>query len=344
VFLPAWFFILLDWPLGLKSAMIPVMIFAYMNAQLPVALVATTILLSVAAALPLAAVFHFLVMPGIDTFGQLAPWLALLFFPFLYGVASRNPRASLAAIVSVIIAKSLISVSTTPPSYNFASFANTYIGMSGGFSLVLLLAYLFETRSPRRGLYKLLTASLVDAANYLKGLPDPSATKSNGAAMAAKYRKRSLRTLTKMQNLSAAVDYAQDPHIARDDIQSVLRSLDGLVMRLVSADSVIAAAESQANGLKRVNAWCVESLVATGRALGALRPVPLQRPTEDTLGHLKPAERRVESSDGADARSSGTAWDRTALAAYYRCLTDAILDCQSKLASVNWKRWCQDYF
>ena len=342
VCLGACFFIVLDWPLGLQSAMIPVMIFAYMNAQLPVALAARTILLSVAAALPLAAVFHFLVMPGVDTFSELAPCLALLYFPFLYGVASHNPRTSLAAVVSVIIAKALISVSTTPPSYDFASFANTYIGMSGGFSLVLLLAYLFETRSPRRSLHKLVSASLLDAADYLNKLPDQSATTSDWAARAATYRKRSLGALGKMNKLSALVDYGQDPSIARGNIQSALRSLDALVVKLISGDTLRTATDLQADRMKRANAWCVESMVAIGHALRAQPPVTAQLPPN--LDDLELPPFRAGASDSTSGDATDSVETPKALAAYYRSLVDAILDCQNKLESVNWKRWCQDYF
>jgi hypothetical protein len=143
VLLAALLFVALNWPLGLQSSMMLVMILAYMNAQMPVALLTRPILNSVAIALPLAAVFHFVLMPQVDNFTELAPWLALLFFPLMYGVASHNPSKSLAAKVSILLVNSLISVSTTPPSYDFASFANTYLGMSGGFGVVLLLAYLF---------------------------------------------------------------------------------------------------------------------------------------------------------------------------------------------------------
>ena len=207
----AWFFILLDWPLGIQSAMILVTILAYLNAQLPVVLAAPTILKSVLIALPLAAVFHFALMPRIDSFIELAPWLALLFFPLLYRLASQNPLTSLSAILTVNLVNSLIAISSTPPDYNFASFMNTYLGMSGGIIVVLLLAYLFETRSPRRGLHGVLAALLSQSAAHVKALRDGLRPMAEATSTATIHRDQWLQSLERMKRLSDSVDYRQDP-------------------------------------------------------------------------------------------------------------------------------------
>jgi hypothetical protein len=344
VLLSAWFFIVFDWPLGLQTAMMLVMILACVNAQLPFALLARTVVISVASALPLAAVFYFLVMPRVDSFTELAPWLALFFFPFLYAIAGRNPSTSMGATISVLLANSLISISTAPPSYRFASFANLYLGMSGGFSVALILAYLFETRTPRGGLHKLVSATLLEAADYLRKLEDPSRTTSDRAVLATAHRKQSLRTLGQIEKLSALVDYEQDPHITRNQMQSVLRTLDTLAIRLAWVDCVSAPPESKPESVKRATAWCVESLAATGHALAAFQPLAIQQPASDTFDDLETAALRTgqpvpASGDPTDATR---AW--TAFTASYRSLARAILDCENKLKSVDWKRWCQTRF
>jgi uncharacterized membrane protein YccC len=324
------------------------MAFAYLNAQLPIALLARTILLSVASALPLAAVFYFRVMPGTDAFAQLAPWLALLFLPYLYVVASSNPLTSLAAIVSVIIAKSLISVSTTPPSYDFASFANTYLGLSGGFSLVLLLAYVFETRSPRRGFHKLLTVVLSQSAAYLQALNVRALGTSEVASLAKGHRKQSLQSLGQLRKLAATVDYRKEPHISRDQVGTLLRVFEVLVMRLASAYSVRTPsepyAESDERAIRRVHEWCIESLTATGRALSALQPIAIQHPPDGIFEDLHSAAVRTRSSSDLRNGSADAGVAIVSLTAYYRSLAEAILECQRKLESVDWKRWCWNRF
>ena len=68
VLLAAYLFVMVNWPLGLQVAMMLVMVLAFLNAQLPVALLTRTFMKSVLFALPMAAVFHFVVMPRIDSF------------------------------------------------------------------------------------------------------------------------------------------------------------------------------------------------------------------------------------------------------------------------------------
>jgi uncharacterized membrane protein YgaE (UPF0421/DUF939 family) len=348
VVMGAWFFIALDWPLGLQSAMVAVMALAYMNAQLPIALLARTILLSVASALPLAAVFHFLIMPGTDAFSQLAPWLALFFLPYLYVVASSNPLASLAAIVSIIIAKSLISVSTTPPSYEFASFANTYLGLSGGFSLVLLLAYLFETRSPRRGFVKLLTVVLSRSAAYLEALNVRALGTSETASEAERHRKQSLQNLRKLKSLSATVDYRKEPHTGRDQVESLLQAYEVLALRLTSTYSVRTPsepyAESDERTIHRIHLWCTESLTATERALSTRQPIAIQNPPDAILEDLQSSVARNWTSGELRHGAADAGLSLASLATYYRSLAEAIVDCQRKLESVDWNRWCRNRF
>ena len=349
VLLGASFFMLLDWPLGLQAAMIPVMFIAYTNAQLPMSLLASTILKSIASALPVAAVFHFLIMPGIDSFTQLMPWMALLFLPYFYFIASRNPLTSLAAMVSVIIAKSLISISTAPPSYDFATFANTYIGMGGGFGLVLLLAYLVETRSPRHGLHKLLAGVLSQSGDGLKALDERPPTPT-GDTLAAGQRRQWLERLGQMKRLSATVDFGQDPYISRRQMGTVVDAFEVLLMRLTWASflntSSQAYSETENEAVRRARDWCIEALTSTGRALAELGPAPALTPPNGILQSLVPAtEARLDSSDhDLRGQSVTQAGNLGSLDAYYRSLSDAILCCQTNLESINWKRWCWTHF
>ena len=259
VLLGAWFFIWFDWPLGLQAGMIPMMIFAYLNAQLPFALVIKTILKSLVIALILGALFHFLLMPQLDSFIELSPFLAFLFFPFLYFIASKNPLTSLGSIMSLIVVKSLISISSTPPSYSFASFINTYIGMGGGFCTLLILGYLFETRTPRKGFYKLLTSAIAHASDMINHTNNPSDPCSKLNTQLVKSRSQGIQTYGKLRKLSAMVDYGQAPYLDRNQITSILNSYGVLLTRL-NNKVVIDGHSKNLESLQNVQQWCVESL------------------------------------------------------------------------------------
>jgi uncharacterized membrane protein YccC len=348
VLLAAYFFVALNWPLGLQSAMLLVMIFAYTNAQLPVALVVRTIMKGVVIALPLAAVFHFVLMPRVDNFMELAPWLALLFFPLLYGVASHNPSKSLAAKLSVLLVNSLISVSTAPPSYDFASFVNAYLGMSGGVGVALLLAHLFETRSPRRGLHGVLSAVLSQSVDYLKECDDHSRPATERATLTKKYRKQSLSHLRQIKKLSAVVDYRKYLRFGRDQMQSVVHAFEVLVMRLIWSAALSPPPETEVADTRheahRAREWCVETLAATGLALGKCQPITVNKPMDSIFEVTEQEAARIPPThdDG-----EGPTEDRhvsPTIASYYNSLSDAILDCQHELNAINWKRWSQNYF
>ncbi|QDT48960.1 p-hydroxybenzoic acid efflux pump subunit AaeB [Symmachiella dynata] len=343
----AWFFVLLNWPLGLQSAMILTMIFVYLNAQLPVALTASTILQAVLMTLPIAAVFHFIVMPTLDSFIELSPWLAFLFFPLMYGLSSQNPLKSMSAMLTVNLTNSLISVSTTPPQYDFSSFANTYLGMSGGVAIVLLLAYLFETRSPRRGLHGALTALLKQSADYLKALEDDSPGPTAEPTLAKKHRMQWMQRLGQLKKLSAAVDYRQDPQANRDQVSTMLQSCDVLVARLFWS-SVLSVpprreARIEKRPLNREHDWCAATIAATVQSLGALQPIDIQQP-DKTL--FRDGEFMMNAGQSADVyEPSLETEDMTrAKSTYYRALAEAIMDCQREINRVDWKRWTQSYF
>lgn len=342
VMLAACFFVTLDWPLGLETAMMLVMILAYINAQMPVALLTRPILKSVAIALPLAALFHFVVMPRVDSFMELAPWLALLFFPLMYGVANHNPSTSLAAKLSVLLVNALISVSTTPPSYDFASFANAYLGMSGGFGVVLLLAYLFETRNPRRGLHQLLSAMLSESADYLKKLDDYPHSTPERAELADAHHKRSLKSLGKMKKLSALIDFRQDPCVSRGQLEGVMRTVDVLMLKLLSASEP--QADKLNGAVKRTRDWCIDSLIATESALGECQPVSIKPPSYPLFDDMESTALRVWQSSSSSQEATDAARGLATLTQYYGSLVAAISDCQRELNTVDWKRWSQSYF
>jgi len=343
----AWFFVLLNWPLGLQSAMILTMIFVYLNAQLPVALTASTILKAMLMALPIAAVFHFIVMPTLDSYIELSPWLALLFFPLMYGASSRNPLTNMSAILIVNLANSLISVSTTPPQYDFSSFANTYLGMSGGISVVLLLAYLFETRSPRRGLHGALTALLKQSADYLKALEDDFPGPTAEPTLAKKHRKQWMQRLGKMKKLSAAVDYRQDPQADRDQVSAVLQACDVLVARLLWSSVLSVNSGNEVTitrrSVNREHDWCTATIASTAKSLGAFQPVDIQQPDETWFSDPD-FMANASQSTGVYEPSLDTGYLIGAKSTYYRSLAGAIMECQREINRIDWKRWTQSYF
>jgi hypothetical protein len=332
VLLSTWVFVLFDWPAGLEAGMLLVMVVAFLNAQLPIALPISTFAKGVVGALPLAMIFYFCIMPGTDSFAELAPWLALMFFPFLYLVASPNPLTSMAAILAILLANSLISISSTPPSYDLVSFATMYLGLCGGFGVALLLAYLFETRNPRRGLHQLMVAILNKSADYLEVMETPAPTNSNSDAPAAADPRQLLQLTKKMKVLCVLIDNGQVLYSPSDQIQPVIREVDVLVLRLVGSEKSQPRLTEQNESDRRVQTWCMETLRNTAKGLGAFQLPKVDKPV------IASGDQSIDvgSTNGTEADAVRTTFQHS--------LMTSVLNCQTELAAVNWRRWCANCF
>ena len=347
VLLAAYLFVVINWPLGLQVAMMLVMVLAFLNAQLPVALLARTFLKSVLFALPMAAVFHFVVMPRVDSFVELFPWLGILFFPPLYLAAGPNPASSMAANMSILLTNALISVSKTPPSYDFVSFANTYLGISGGFSVVLFLAYLFETRSPRRGAHKLMASALAQMSDWLETYSGPGAQPQHVTGTVARQQQL-VASLGKLRKVAAQIDYGQCPSVSRDTIQSIVRSLEVLGWHVFWAElgqpSNQDAGSDQEEVLQRARQRCAELLAATEQALKSYQPLAGLSHGERLLAEEESMQPERLSSRASITEFTPSPAEWSAHLQYYQSLTSAIADCQRQLNRVDWRRWNQNYF
>ena len=123
--------------------------------------------------------------------------------------------------MSILLTNALISISSTPPSYGFASFANTYLGISGGFGVVLFLAYLFETRSPRRGVHQLVKVVLSQMSDWMQSIAPADEQRSVTASQA--QSKQLVASLGKLKKVAAQVDYGQCPSVDRETVASVAK-------------------------------------------------------------------------------------------------------------------------
>ena len=334
VVLAAWFAIWMDWPLGLEASMTPVMILVFMNAQLPVALLKRPIARALLVALPIGAIFYFVMMPRIDGFHALAPLIFAFYVPFMYGMTSQNPNQSLAALLGVILLNSLAGISTSPPTYSFVAFANLFLGIGGGFGVVLLLAYLFETRTPTAALRRLVAATLQEGATRLQTL-DRAKTADEVIASPRGYHTSVLKRLEKMKKLSAAAEFGSARGCERQAWNEVADRMGALLTRLSFAEvsesshggaGAIQDARPASADVMATRRWCIDALEAYSHAVQSGERVATQHAIDT------PAEREARRS----SEQSQTE--------YYRTLIDAILSLEDALRAIDWKRWSQPAF
>ena len=327
--------------------MMLVMVLAFLNAQLPVALLAGTFMKSVLFALPMAAVFHFVIMPRTTSYAELAPWLLLLFFPALYFAASANPARSMAANMSILLTNALISISTTPATYDFSSFANTYLGISGGFGVVLFLAYFFETRSPRRSSHRLMSMVLSQMSEWVESCLGPNG-QLGSTSEDSTVSKQIVTSLGKLKKVTAQIDYRQCPSVSRETIDSIVHSLEVLGWHTFwngeRQPLPKNATLDQEGPFQKVRQWCIDSLSATDHAFSIGQPPAVSVAGDRYLAGSKLTEEQHPSPGDSPHELALSSEQHAATLQYYRSLTSAITDCQRQLNRVDWNRWDQNYF
>lgn len=343
VLLSAWFIILIAWPLGFQVAMLLIMIFAFTNASMPISLVSRSILSGVGMALPVAALFYFGVMPRLDGFAELAPWLAMFFFPFLYLTTSQHPQTSLTAMLVILLSNSLISISATPPTYGFSSFMNLYIGMGGGFCVVLFLAYLFESRNPRQGLHKILSGLLLQAGKHLGDRLNPDLSDSDADSNANEFRRSQLQLIGKAHKLSLLLESGKDPHLHGGEFREILRAVEVLTLRVISRDSMNAIRLKSELNQSPALTWCEESLQEIGRDLQAFRPIQRRDTYSTHVSEFDPGTHAVKT-EGDTLPSQPTQSRDSLMGVQSRSLVESVVEIYSRLEPVDWKGWCSNRF
>jgi hypothetical protein len=311
----------MNWPLALNISVVPVTVLVFKNSLMPVSMATGTIVKSLVSILPFAAIFHFLIMPYFDSFAELAPALAVMFFFMMYGMASPNPFLSLSSLLHIIVINILISVSFTPPTYGFGSFANIYIGLCGGLFLVLFLAYLFDTRNPRNEFLKLLGGICNELAGFFQ---DDRAQASPYLDDRSREKRHALLKQYKQLNqLYSVIRYRAKPGIQAREIEAIIDAAGTLIMQVIWVEMQTRSSDLRSFESATSRTWYSRTLVDIGCSLSKT-PLITVIPFENG-----PARGRESYEDASVASKS---------------LFDLISDFRRKLYAVDWEVWTRAYF
>ncbi|MEQ8854865.1 FUSC family protein [Gimesia sp.] len=316
-----YFLLIMNWPLALHIAIVPIVVLILKNSTMPVSVATGTLVKSLLTILPVAAFFHFLVMPHLDSFEELAPLLAILFLYLLYGMSSPNPFRSLTSLIQVIVINILVSVSPTPPTYKFDTFTNLYLGLSGGFFIVVLITSLFETRNPRSGFLKLVSAICNDLSVLFRDVS--KRPESDLDCSSRRLQHSLLNQYMKMKQLYGVIKYRTKPGIQAREIEAVIDSVGTLILRVIWIDITDRLHERQSIDIDRLYSLYVGIFAATGHSLSQQRSVNVDS-IDDELLH------RLDSSE--------------AYLFAHKSLVKALTDFQRNLNALDWAEWTKAYF
>ncbi len=349
IVLMASFFVLTQWPMGLSLAMVFGTLAVGFGAMLPLTMIRRQLLLSLVIGPAIAAPLYFGVMPRIDQYEQLIPWLCIAFLPLLYMETSHNPRTMILGIFSSIFLIALLSLDEERQSYSFSSFLRMWLGFCGGFTISLAIFGLFSSVAPEREFSKQVRSFFAGCGQFMQGLAGSAPGTPAAAAIINTSQERWQGTFKQLQTWSSSINYKRVPANDRQQTQALIESIEYLALRLASAvrvrqQSVEALDEPLRKQLGRIYDACVESLQLIASSLAKLQPIPDLPDTRSLVRDLESRGDDLSRSAAGDEDARASALRFMSASAQLRSLTDAIHDCRDKANALDWEAWNRNYF
>jgi len=348
IVLMAWFFILTQWPMGLALAMVFGTLAIGFSAMLSLSMISRELLLSLVIAPAMAAPLYFGIMPRIDRYVELIPWLCIAFLPLLYMQTSRNPKIMIIAIFSSIFLIILLSLDEENQAYAFSSFMTSWFGFSGGFAISLAIYGLFSTVVPEREFWKQVRSFFAGCAQFMQGLEQSSPGTPAGTTLITTSQKRWQGTLRQLQVWSSAINYRQVPGNDRQQTQALIESIEYLVLRLASAvhvrqESLDSPDERLRGMLGRIYDACIDSLQTISSALDEQRTVPDLPDIDSMIHEIESREAGLRQTIAMNAEVHTSTLRFMSATSELRSLSGAIQDCRDKANALDWAAWNRSY-
>jgi hypothetical protein len=349
ILLMASFFTVTQWPMGLSLSMVFGTLAIGFGAMLPLAVISRQLLLSLVIAPAIAAPLYFGIMPRIDQYQELIPWLCITFLPLLYLQSSPNPRTMILAVFTSIFLIALLSLDEESQSYSFSSFITMWFGFCGGFTISLAIFGLFSSVVPEREFLQQVRSFFAGCGQFMHRLEESAPGAPASAAIINTHLQQWQGILTQLQTWSSAINYQRVPGNDQQQTQALIESIEYLVLRLASAvhfrqQSVEALDEDLLKQLRPVYDACIESLQVISNALADLKPIPELPNTRGLLRELESRGDDLRQPAAKEAEGQASLFSFMSATAQLRSLLDAIHDCRDKANALDWEAWNRNYF
>jgi hypothetical protein len=319
------------------------------GAMLPLTMIRRQLLLSLVIAPALAAPLYFGIMPRIDQYQELIPWLCIVFLPLLYLQSSPNPKTMILMIFSSIFLIALLSLDEESQSYSFSSFITMWFGFCGGFTISLAVFGLFSSVVPEREFRAQVHSFFAGGGQLLQGLRGSAPGTPAATAIINTHLQHWQGILTQLQMWSSAIDYKRVPGNDQQQTQALIESIEYLVLRLASAvhfrqQFVEALDEDLLKQLRPVYDACIESLQVMSSSIADLQPIPELPDTRSIMRELESRGGALRQPAANAAQDRASAFSAMSASAQLRSLLDAIHDCRDKANALDWEAWNRNYF
>jgi hypothetical protein len=307
------------------------------------------LLLSLVIAPAIAAPLYFGIMPRIDQYVELIPWLCIAFLPLLYLQSSPNPKTVIQMVFTSIFLIALLSLDEEKQSYSFSSFITMWLGFCGGFTISLAIFGLFSSVVPEREFWKQVRSFFTGCAQFMQGLEEHAPGTPAGAAIISTGVQQRQGILTQLQMWSSAINYKRVPGNDRQQTQALIESIEYLALRLASAvrvrqQSVEALDENLREQFGRIYGTCIESLQLIASSLTNLKPIPDLPDTRSLVRDLESRSDNLCQSASNEVEARDSVLRFMSATSQLRSLVDAIHDCRDKANALDWAAWNRNYF
>jgi uncharacterized membrane protein YccC len=348
ILLLGWIFIQTQWPMGLMLSMVFASIAIALGALIPLIMIRRQLLRSLIIGAAIAAPLYFGIMPRINQYEQLIPWLCVALFPLLYMTMSR-PQSKIQFLFSAIFVIALLSLDEESQSYSFSSFVNMWIALCGGFGVALAVFGLLFSVVPEREFWKQVRSFFAGCGQSMQDLAKSPPGTAAGAAMIKAGRQRWPGLFKQLQMWSSAIDYTRVPGNNRQATQALIESIEHLALRLASAEqvrqqSVEALEEPLRKLLGRIYDACVESFQLIANSLADLKPIPDLPDTRSLVREIESRGDDLRRSAAGDNDILTSVQDVMSVIAYMNLIADELNNCHDKLNSLDWEGWNRNYF
>jgi hypothetical protein len=349
VLLLGWFFIQTQWPMGLMLSMVFASIAIALGALLPLIMIRRQLLLSLIIGPAIAAPLYFGIMPRINQYEQLIPWLCVALFPLLYLIARANPKNKIQYLFSAIFVIALLSLDEESQSYSFSSFVNMWIGLCGGFGGALAVFGLFSSVVPEREFRKQVRSFFTGCGQSMQDLAKIPPGAPAGKAMVKGRRQRWPGLFKQLQMWSSAIDYTRVPGCDRQATQALIESIEHAALRLDATDhvrqqSVEALDEPLRKLLGRFYDACVESFQLIADSLADLKPIPDLPDTRSLVLEIESRGDDLRRSAADDNDILTSVQGVMSVTSHMNLLADELSNCRDKVNALDWQGWNRNYF
>ncbi|MHC4689835.1 MAG: FUSC family protein [Planctomycetota bacterium] len=348
ILLSGWFFIQTQWPMGLMLGMVFSTIAICFSAMLPLIMIRRQLLLSLVIGPTIAAPIYFGIMPGINQYPQLIPWLFLALFPLFYLMASK-PRKIMQYLFAAIFVCALINLDEERQSYSFAAFANMWFGFFGGFAGALAVFALFSSVVPEREFCKQVRSFFSGCSESMQALAKIPLGTADSDAMIKASRKQWPGLFKKLKIWSSQINYTRVPGNNRQATQALIGSIEHTALRLnaveyVHQQSVEVLDEPLRKLIGRVYEACFESFQLIANSLTDLKPIPDLPQTQNLVREIESRGNDLSRSAGGDNDILTSVQDALRITAHMNMLADELNNCRDKVNALDWNSWNRNYF